>query len=166
MNVTLVILAIVAICGIYLGGRKGFAKSFAGFIALVATLLMLGIILRIYDSYTNGQTMDMIVAIIILAVLGAIYGILRVIAKTVKAIANLPVIAVVDKLLGAVLGVLVVVCLYHILVIAVRMGYFGSIGQYIQNDIENNDILTHIARYDVVELCILWKNYVVNEFIK
>lgn len=164
ISITFVVLILCGILGIYYGGKKGFAKSVAGFISLAATMLMLGIFLRIYYTYTHKDTFDMVVAIILLIALGAVYGILRMLVKSVKAIANLPVIAIVDRLLGAVLGVLVVVVLYHIILVASAIGYLKGIGVYILNDVKNNAWLTMLAKYDVVEIVRLWFAALTDKF--
>lgn len=152
INVTLIVLAIMVIVGICLGWKKGFAKTFAGFISLLATMFMLGIFLRIYYTYTNGQVLDTVMAVVVLVVLGAVYGILRLILKSVKAIANLPIIAIIDRLLGIVLGVIVVVALYHIVLVASSLGYLGNIGTFILADVANNEWLKILAQADIIEL--------------
>ncbi len=156
INVTFIVLLICAIVGICIGWKKGFAKRVAGFISLLATMLMLGLFLRIYYTYTNGQVLDTVVAVIVLVVLGAVYGILRIILKSVKAIANLPVIAVIDRMLGSVLGVIVVVVLYHIVIVAATRGYLGQYGSYMLTDIANNEWLGILARADIIEIIKSW----------
>jgi len=163
INVTFIAAMIVAICGIYLGAKKGLAKSIAGFIAFVATILMLGIFLRIYNTYTKGRMMDMVVAIVALVVLGVVYGVLKLIVKSVKAIAKLPVIAVVDKLVGAILGLVVVIGIYHIVVIMSTFGYLGNVGVKIIEDVRSNEYLQLVARYDVLELFTVWKNNIMDK---
>lgn len=156
INVTFIVLLICAIAGICIGWEKGFAKRVAGFISLMATMLMLGLFLRIYYTYTNGRMLDTVVAVIVLAVLGAVYGILRIILTSVKAIANLPVIAVIDRLLGSVLGAVVVIVLYHVVIVASALGYLGRYGLYILTDIANNEWLGILARTDIIEIIKSW----------
>ncbi len=157
ITITLIVTILVALAGIYLGGKKGFAKSVSGFIALVVTLFMLKIILRIYNAYTNGRTMDLIIAVVTLVVLGVVYGILKIVLKSAKAIASLPVIAIIDKLLGAVLGFLAVIAVYHVVITASRLGYFGIVGQSFLQDMNSNQWLTFIASHDVIEIVLTWK---------
>lgn len=152
INVTLIVLILCLVTAVCIGWKRGFAKRVAGFISLLATLLMLGIFLRIYYTYTNGQMIDTIVAVIVLVVLGAVYGILRLILKSAKAIANLPVIAVIDRLLGSVLGIVIVTVLYHIVIVAAVLGYLGNIGTYILTDIANNEWLSFLAQIDIIEI--------------
>ena len=160
INITLTLAAtvIVALVGIYFGVKKGFAKSVSGFIALVVTLFMLKIFLRIYYAYTNGRTMDLIIAVVTLVVLGVVYGILKIILKSVKAIAKLPVIAFIDKIMGAILGLLAVIALYHVVITASRLGYFGAVGQSFLQDMYANKWLYFISSHDVIEIIITWKN--------
>lgn len=164
LNITLFILFVTGLVGMILGFKRGFAKVISGFIAGVATLFMLGLFLRIYYTYTNGQTMDMVITVIVLIVFGGIYGILKLLTKSVKAIANLPIIAVIDKLLGAFLGVVFVIAIFHLVVKASSLGFLGKYGYSIVEDVKNDEWLTWIVRYDVIEMFTIWKNSLIETF--
>ena len=163
VSLTLIVLLLAITAGICCGWNKGFAKSIANFIAFIATMFLLGIFLRIYSAYTHGKSLDLVIAIVVLIIFGAIYGIIRFVLKSVKAIAKLPIIFFIDKLLGAVLGVVVVISLYHIIVVLSKLGMIGIIGDKIWSDVQNSKMLSTIAKYDVIELIILLKNIIINK---
>lgn len=158
INVTLIGLFITGLFGIIWGFRKGFAKAVSNFIASVSTIFMLGIFLRIYYSYSKGQTMDFVISIVVLVAFGAIYGILRILIKSVKAIANLPIIAGIDKILGMILGAALVIVIYHLVAKASSMGFLGKYGNYIISDINNDEWLAWLLKYDLLEMFTIWKN--------
>jgi len=164
LNITLLGLFITGLFGIIWGFRKGFAKAVSNFIASVSTLFMLGIFLRIYYSYSKGEAMDMVISIVVLVVFGGIYGILKILAKSVKAIANLPIIAGIDKILGMILGAVLVIAIYHLVAKASVMGFLGKYGSYIVNDIQNDEWLTWLVKYDVIEMFTIWKNGLLDNF--
>ena len=163
INGTLIILLFIGIYALFVVGKKGFANSLAGFIAFVVTLLMFGIFIRIYDSYADKRTVDLIVSLIVLVALGAVYGVVKIILRSAKAIAKLPIIAVVDSILGAVLGIFAVIAIFHIVAVLARLGYLGSAGTYIIRDIQNSKILTTLAKYDVIELIVLGKDLLIEK---
>lgn len=163
LNITLLVLFLTGLLGIIWGYKRGFAKAISNFIAAIATLFMLGIFLRIYYTYSKGQTMDMVIAIVVLVVFGAIYGILRILVKSVKAISNLPIIAVIDKLLGMVLGAALIVAIFHLTLKASSMGFLGKYGDSILNDVQNDAWLTWIAKYDLIEMFTIWKNSILEK---
>jgi len=163
LNFTLLVLFIVGLLGIVWGYKRGFARAVSNFIAAIATMFMLGIFLRIYYTYSKGQTIDLIIAIVLLVVFGAIYGILRILVKSVKAISNLPIIAVVDRLLGMVLGAALIVAIFHLIVKASSMGFLGEYGQHILVDVQSDVWLTWIAKYDLLEMFTIWKNELIGK---
>lgn len=152
ISITLAATILALLLGLYLGAKKGFADSLSGFLALAVALIMLGIFLRIFSSYSNGDTKNTIVSVIALVILGIVYSILKVITKSVKAIAELPILGFVDKILGAVLGVLVAVIIFHALATAAELGYLGKIGTTMIGDIANSEILTYLRGLDIFEL--------------
>ena len=165
INATLIILVFIGIYAVFVVGKNGFANSLASFIAFIVTMLMFGIFIRIYHAYADKRTFDLILSIIILVVLGAVYGVLKIVLRSAKAISKLPIIAFVDSILGVILGLGMVVSLFHVVVVLARLGYLGSAGVYMMNDIQNSVILMTIAKYDVIELIILGKDLVLNSII-
>ena len=165
INATLFILIFIGIYAVFVVGKSGFANSLASFVAFIVTMLMFGIFIRIYHAYADKRTFDLIFSIIVLVVLGAVYGVLKIILRSVKAISKLPIIAFVDSILGAVLGLGTVVALFHVVVVLARLGYLGSAGIYVMNDIQNSKILMTIAKYDVIELIVIGKDLILNAII-
>ena len=162
INLTLIGLAIIAIVGINIGAKIGLAKGLSDAIAFAVVMLVLRIVLVIYHGYTDGRTMDVVFAVIMLAILGVIYGVVRALLGSVKMISGLPVIKFVDKALGAVVGVVIVVIIYYVIVTASRVGYFGIVGERIVSDVADNEWLTYLASYDLVNKVTEWKNSILG----
>jgi ABC-type lipoprotein release transport system permease subunit len=85
-----------------------------------------------------------------------------VVIKSIKLVAELPVIGVVDKLLGAVLGVLVAIIIFHVVVAAAELGYLGNVGATICREVSESELLTGLRKLDVIELVLNWKDQIVN----
>lgn len=157
-SITFLVTTVIAVIGIMMGAQKGFAKGLVNFVALAVTLIMFGIFVRIYNAYTEENTIGVVIALATLVVLGLVYGVIRIILKSVQSLSELPVVAVLDKLLGATIGFLAVVLIFHAVVVVSRMGYLGIVGDTIARDVEENKWLTYIADHDVIGMIDDWKN--------
>ena len=102
--------------------------------------------------------MDMIIAIVVLIVFGSIYGVLRLLIKSVKAISNLPIIAGIDKILGMILGVLLIIAIFQLVERASVMGFLGKYGNYIVDDVQSDGWLNWIVKHNLVEMFNAWKS--------
>lgn len=101
---SLIIIAAL-ILGAVEGYKKGFVKGISHLISIICTIFTMRIILIIVRSVGSGNVKSGIINIALLVVFGAIYGIIRKIVASMKAIANLPIISFVDRLLGIIIGV-------------------------------------------------------------
>lgn len=101
---SLIIIAAL-ILGAVEGYKKGFVKGISHLISIICTIFTMKIILVIVRSVGTGNVKSGIINIALLVVFGAIYGIIRKIVASMKAIANLPIISFVDRLLGIIIGV-------------------------------------------------------------
>lgn len=101
---SLIIIAAL-ILGAVEGYKKGFVKGISHLISIICTIFTMKIILIIVRSVGSGNVKSGIINIALLVVFGAIYGIIRKIVASMKAIANLPIISFVDRLLGIIIGV-------------------------------------------------------------
>lgn len=162
VSVTLVGLILLAIIGIGMGAKKGFASSVSDVIALAVVLLILRIVVVIYHGYTNGRTMDVLIASIVLVVLGLVYGVIKIILKSIRAISDLPVIAVLDKVLGIVLGFVIVVLIFYAVVTISRYGYLGKVGTMIVQDVNNDKWLSYLVSYDFVNKLLELKSDIIG----
>lgn len=101
---SLIIIAAL-ILGAVEGYKKGFARGISHLISIICTIFTMKLILIIVRSVGTGNVKSGIINIALLVVFGAIYGIIRKIVASMKAIANLPIISFVDRLLGIIIGV-------------------------------------------------------------
>ena len=164
ISVTMAVTVLIALLGLYIGAKKGLADSIAVFVALAVAIIMLGIFLRIFASYSKGDTKQTIISVVILIILGIVYSILKVVTKSVKAIAELPILGFVDKFLGAVLGVALALIIFHAVTAAAQMGYLGKIGDIINKDVAESELLTYLKKLDLIELIMGLKDTVSDKF--
>ena len=158
ISVTMAVTVLIALLGLYIGAKKGLADSIAVFVALAVAIIMLGIFLRIFASYSKGDTKQTIISVVILIILGIVYSILKVVTKSVKAIAELPILGFVDKFLGAVLGVALALIIFHAVTAAAQMApaptkeTLAPNGDIINKDVAESELLTYLKKLDLIEL--------------
>lgn len=116
----LVIIAIIFIWRICVGLKRGMVKEITSLIAMVAAGFSLMLILGAWGNYMNQRLGKTFMMIVVLVAVSLIYKVLHLILSSMKLIAKAPVIHLVDKLLGAVLGVAESVVIIGIIVYLVK----------------------------------------------
>lgn len=149
MNVTIIIGIILLILGVRFGYRTGLAKGIAHLVALLATLITLALILMLTTSLRAGEARNVIYTLVIMVVLGGVYGLVRFLLRSMKAISNLPIIKLGDKILGIFIGLLWVFVLYNAIITLGIKGYLGPLSSIISRDVESNSILTILLKYNI-----------------
>ncbi len=152
MNITLILVGILALIKALSGFKKGMIKEIASVIALVVTIVMLALIIMIFTSFKANETDSMFIAIVLLLVLGLIYSVIRTVLKSVKALASLPLIRIFDKLLGFVLGIAEVIMIVWIVYMINDRFLLGTFGEMLNHDRENSLILQMIYKLNIFAL--------------
>lgn len=148
MNYTLIIVCLLLILKLIGGYKRGMTREISGFLALIVTFVAFSVIVMLFSSFQNGETVNTIYSVIILTILGVVYGLVRLILNSAKAISHLPVFHMLDRLLGSVVGMLKVVLFTWIVFSLSINHYLGSAGTLIQNDIQNSVILQTLLQYN------------------
>ncbi|MDD6202490.1 MAG: CvpA family protein [Lachnospiraceae bacterium] len=141
MNITLLVVILLIIIEIVRGYQKGMAKELLGLIALGTVFFVLAILIMLFSSFEAGETTNVLYSFILLVVLGIVYGIIKFILKSVKAVSHLPVFHFMNCLLGSVIGVAKAVLIIWIVFLLCARGYLGPLTGTIQEDIMSNTFL-------------------------
>lgn len=148
MNWLLIIVVFVLLWRITEGYKRGMVKEIISFISLIVLCLAVAFIGGALLSYLEKDTVSMVVAIILLLVLCIGHWLLNFFFFPAKALAKLPVVKSVDKILGIVIGaaetILIVWTLYTLL-LTVEM---GTIGQLIMTYVQESRVLTFLYKYN------------------
>ncbi len=150
INTTLIIGMILGIAGIYIGFKVGLTKGISHLVALIATILTLLLLLMLTASIQTGQSRNSVITVIILVILGTVYGIVKVLLKSAHKVSELPLLHQLDKIAGILVGLLWMTAIYMLLISLSYRGLFGSFGEQVISDVENNGILTLINKYNVL----------------
>ncbi|MGN0305642.1 MAG: CvpA family protein [Lachnospiraceae bacterium] len=148
MNITLIIVFFILVICAVRGCRKGMTKEITGLVAWAVTLLVISLIIMLYSSLRDNETGNTIYSIVILILIGLIYGVVRLLLKSVKAISKLPIFHLLDQLLGIVVGLGEGILIVWLLYVLSRAGLLGSLGEIIDQDTANSLVLSWMYKYN------------------
>lgn len=154
MNWLLLIAAIVLVWRIAEGLHRGMVKEIISFVSLVVLCLTVALIGTALSKYFEKDIISMIVAIVLLLILCIVHRLLSIVFFSAKLVAKLPVVKTVDKLLGAVIGVLeTIVLLWTLFSLIITFG-MGMLGQQILQYVMDSKILSIIFNYNYLQVLV------------
>lgn len=148
MNLTLIIVILFTAYMIGRGYRKGMTKEISGLIALVVAFVVMALVIMLTSSYQLGEVTNTVYSVILLALLGIVYGVVRLVLNSIKLISKLPVLHFLDKFLGLVVGLGKAILFIWIFFLFCENNYLGTITEYVRTDIANSTILTLLYQYN------------------
>ncbi len=148
MNYTLIVVILIIILKMIGAFRRGMAKEISNLIALIVVLFVISICIMLFSSFKAGETVNTFYSVILLVILGAVYGLVKFILKSAKSISHLPIIHFLDHILGAVVGVVESVLIVWIILFICQHYYFGPITTIINEDIKQSEILYMLNKYN------------------
>lgn len=148
MNWLLIIVLILLVSRIVEGYKRGMVKEVISLVSLIVLCLAVAFIGGALLSYLEKDTVSMVVAIVLLLILAIVHWLLNVCFCPAKLLVKLPVVKSVDKLLGAVIGVVETVLLVWTLYTLLLTVEMGTIGQQIMNYVQDSSILTFLYKYN------------------
>lgn len=144
LNLILIIMAVVLLCMVMGGYKKGMVKSLISLISLLITCVVLFLIGNGLSSYFNGKIFNVILTILLLAAIGLVHHFLNVVFFSAKMIVKLPIVHSLDKLLGIVVGFLETVLIVWTIYAFNAFRDLGTLGQVIVNYTRDSKILTYL----------------------
>ncbi len=154
MNWLLLIAAIVLIWRIAEGLHRGMVKEIISFVSLVVLCLTVALIGTALSKYFEKDIISMIVAIVLLLILCIVHRLLSIVFFSAKLISKLPVVKTVDKLLGAVIGVLeTIVLLWTLFSLIITFG-MGMLGQQVLQYVVDSKILSVVFNYNYLQVLV------------
>ena len=150
MNLMLIAAALFALFKVVDGYKKGMIKEVVSLVTLILMGIMVVLISKGLHSYMKKEVVGVIIAVVLMALLGVVHHLLNVVFFSAKMISKLPVISWINKVLGAVFGVLEVILTLQIIYVFIMYFGLGMIGQQILEYTRESIVLTKIYQYNVV----------------
>lgn len=104
MNFLMIIILFVFVWRIVIGYKRGMVKELQSFFTFLVSSASIALICKAINSYLNAETINVIIAVLLLIILSICFKILKLVFFSAKTIAKLPVIHLADKILGIVIG--------------------------------------------------------------
>lgn len=152
MNILVILFFIFLIWRIYRGFRNGFAKEVNGLVSLFMALIVLSVVLLLIASIVGKNTKTIVVSIVLLVIVSFLHKLVSMLMKSLETIAKVPVINLINMLLGAAAGVLEVFVVFWIMYVVITYFPTGKFGELIMDWTRQSTLLCHI--FD--------KNYIAN----
>lgn len=103
------------------GAKRGFAGTFSQVFSLAVAIVVVVLVSSVIHGYQNGDRSNLIIGILLLIVLGAVYKLIRAVLASIRFLAALPILGIVDKALGLVIGFMEGFALLYIAEYLLRM---------------------------------------------
>lgn len=144
MNFLVIILAFMIVWRVCRGFKNGFAKEVNRLISVFMALIVLSVTILLIASIMRKTIKTIIVATVLLIVISMVYRLINIIMKSVETIANLPIISIVNKLLGMAAGALEVLVVFWIMYVIIESFPTGQFGEQITTWTTQSTILVNI----------------------
>lgn len=151
MNYLLIIILLVLIWRMAAGYKIGMVKELQAFVTLLVTSASVVLICKIITAYTDGERIIMAINILLLVILGVCFSILKLVFFSAKAIANLPVIHLADKILGIAIGAAEVLLMIWAFCLFIDTFSTGTFAKLALSYIEENKLLSYIYSNNLLE---------------
>ncbi len=148
VNILVIIVAIIMMCSIAEGYKKGMVREIISFVSLIIMCVVVALIGSALNSYFDGEIFNVIVMILLLCLVGIVRHLLGVVFFSAKVISKLPIVSWVDKLLGIVVGALETVLILWTIFIFIMMLNLGAIGQIILDYTQESQILSWLYQHN------------------
>lgn len=143
MNINIVFIIALMILVAYSidGFRKGLVKGIMCVVSYVLGIVVLGILIKGAGNVMQKSWMNVLMALILLALIRVIYRVLKLILDSCRLVSKLPVIKWVDKTAGIFLGMAQGVCLIWILFILFGCFDFMNLNTWIMSQVAESSLL-------------------------
>lgn len=152
MNVLAVIFILLVACGIWKGFKNGLANEINGLLSLFMALIVISTALLLLGGILQKNTKVIVISAVILVIVSFIYRLLGMLMKSIETVAKLPLISLVNRLAGAIAGVLEIFIIFWMIYIIVDSFPTGMFGKRIMEWTEESALLMSIYN----------RNYIAN----
>ena len=148
-TLTLIVLIVLFLFGV--GGlHKGLVESVIDIVSSIVGMVVLVILVKGIGSFMQGSYTNVILALVLLAVIQVVSKIIRLILNSAKLVSKLPLVSWVDKLSGAILGVVQGIFFFWIIFIILGLFDFAQTNEWIIQQVADNALLTLLYRSNLL----------------
>ena len=149
-NWALIAAAFIVLINVINGLKKGLVKELINCISLLVLSILVVLLSSVLKSYTDKQFVQMLTMIIMVLVLSIAHKLIKMALDGMKVLASLPVISILNKLAGAVFGVIETIVIVWFALCLIGMFDLGTIGEYINMYIGDSRLLTYLYENNLI----------------
>ncbi len=157
INILFIIVVIALAAGAINGFRNGILESLVRIISCILGILVLIILAKGIGGFIQGSFLSIVMAIILLVAIRIIHKVIKLILDSLKLVRALPAGKFVDKLAGALLGMLEVLLVIWIAFIIVGSFDIYGINTWVKGQVSQSRFLSLI--YNTNYIVILLRKY-------
>lgn len=150
MNILLIVFIVLAVWRGWHGMKIGLVDEIGRLLSLVISLFVLSLGILLYTSVKTDDTKNIVLSIIMIIVTGLAARLMRMVIKSLSAIAHLPVLNALNGLLGIAIGIAEIVVVLWILYVVVASFELGDFGLQIINWTKQSEMLQQL--YDMNQI--------------
>lgn len=144
MNLLIILFVLLMIWYICKGYKRGIAKEIRGLVSLLMALIVLSVVFLLIASIIQKNMKTAVIAVVLLLVVSILYRFINMIMKSIETLAKLPIIGLVNRLLGAGAGIAKLFIIFWIMYVIVDCFPTGPVGEQIMTWTNQNTILINI----------------------
>lgn len=148
INLPFIIAILFLIAMIVVSGKRGFAKELCSLVAMFAATIIVMLIAFAIRAYFNQERIVFVITLILLFLLFVLYKIVDLALTSLKIISKLPIIRVIDKPLGIIVGVAEVILTIWAVYCVIMVWNTGAFERWIMTCVQNNAIMKFIYEYN------------------
>ena len=137
----LLIIVVMLLIGAWLGSKKGLLEGLINIVSCILGILVLVIVVKGIGNFMEGSLLSVLMALILLFSIRIIHKIIKLIIDSFKLVRALPAGKFVDKIAGAVLGVVETLVLIWFMFLLFGSFDILNMNSWIMEQVESNKIL-------------------------
>lgn len=149
-NLALIIIGVIVVINIINGYKKGLVKELINCISLLVLSLFVVLLSSLVKSYTDRQFVQMLTMIIMVLIVSIGHKVIKIALDGMKILASLPIISWVDKVAGAMFGVIETVLVIWFALCLIGLFDLGQVGDYINVYIGKSEVLTYLYENNLI----------------
>ena len=147
-NIPFIIVLIVFVIFLVRALKNGFVKELCEFVsAIIASIAILLLAFAIHGVFDKDK-IQFVVAVVLIVLLGIIYKLLSLFFTSLKLVSKIPVVKVLDKILGVVMAVLEIVVLLWAVYCLIIIVNGGALGRWIIDCVKVNPVMRFVYEYN------------------
>lgn len=149
-NWALLCIAIMAFVNMINGYKKGIVKEVINCVSLIVMSGITVLLSAVLKDYTDKQYVQMITMIIMILIVIIGNSLMKAALGGIKILAAMPVISLVNKLAGAIFGIVQTVVIIWFALCIIGMFDLGIVGEYINMYIGDSKLLTYLYENNLI----------------